>query len=1366
MNRTLVGSALAAALLSLALPLQALAAAPITVSGRVIGPKEQPIAAAEITVTALEGELGRGRRWLAQEAEPPALAATRTDAAGAFRIAVAEPVFALVTVRAPGFAAIEVPLEPLLESIELPTAQLARSREVTLRVTGGGKPLAGAWLAASPLGSDRMAFTSSWRSARRWGRTGTDGTLKLERGEDESVLVRAFAPSSGEVEREVVRGSALELQLPAASSFTIQLRGPGGQPVAGAVLFGGKGSWPLAQSDSLGKLAVPATLAATTVTARAPDGAFLETRLPPPKEPGVPVVIDLPAAARLAGRVLEAATRRPLPNAWVWPQGAGELAVRSRGDGGYEVRIAAPNSRLRAVAAGFLGADSWTVPAGATRGPTFALAAALAVGGTVVDEAGRPVAGAEIEPLAEFGPRLARSFSFLPPLRARARSDGGFELRGLEAGSSYGLRVTHADFAMVTVELPPTEPARPWPPQRIVLARGVGAFGRVLTGERQPVAGATVELLAVPESRGRMRLRAPDFWPSPFTTASGADGRFVVEHLPAGRYNLQVEARGFAPVTVPGVELAAVPPQRDLGTVVVGPGAALEGVVVDPHGLTLAEARVWALVTGSDAAMNAFFRGPEDEPQAVTGADGRFRIDGLRPGERVEVVVRRQGYSGGEAAGVEPPVAEPVRIVLNPAVRVSGRVLDLDGKGIAGAFVDHSLKRVRGNSIGWTTLGKPVSTDAEGRFAIDGVEPGIVVLFAHAQGFVAGNRDDLAVVAGRDLEGVEIVLRQGARVAGRVLDAAGEPVAGAQVMVEQSARSSMSRSQLSMSDGDGIYGIDGVEPGPRTLVARHDDGRRAAAELEVREGDNTLDLRLAGGVEVTGVVRDADGLALGGARIELIAGGRFWRPRETTSLADGSFVLTDVLEGAYQLRGESDGYAPVELPIHVASEPVGGLVLRLDRGGSIVGQVRGLEFAALSQVRLFASSDRSNSRSGTLDFQGRYRLGNLRPGTWQVQARLAGGGRSARGEVVLAEGQTEATLDLEFGEGWVLSGRVSSGGQPVAGATVSVRGRDVVGGGDASTSQAGDFRIQDLKSGSFNLSVQTAQGFVHGQEIALTADLELEIALATGEVRGVVLDSVDRAPIAGAEVILKPPPGAESGASFWRVRSTQTDSRGAFRISEVATGTWSVAAERSGYARAERIAVIGTGTDLEEIELELQPTEGVSLEVRGGGGRVPEMLIASVTDAAGRAVAGGIYTPTDTGRVRLRDVPAGSWEVLLNADDSAVMQIQVVVPGPAVPVALVPAATLELVVPGLSGSDLVARASLADPAGRPFRVPDWSGSTRSEWPMRGGRMQIRNLPAGAWAVTVVAPDGRTWSGTAAATAGVSTELKLESAAPR
>jgi protocatechuate 3,4-dioxygenase beta subunit len=1356
-------------------------AAGLAVHGRVLGPGGVPLAGAKVALFPYEGERARGERLLtaAAEAERKPLASALTAVDGTFTLAAREAGFWTLRAEAAGHLAQELDLRPLVEERELEAVELARERPLQVAVVGpDGKPVAGAWVAAGPSTIPRYRAEETWRPPLRLLRQTVPGPVTVPRGAAERLTVRAFAPGFHEAELEVAaaRKSATLALAAAGPPVPIEVRDAAGRPVAGALVVGGKGRWPLGTTGGSGRLAVPPPGAAgEEVHALAAGGRQSSARLraaetvdrtaPAAAAAGRPAaLLTLAGAGPLAGRVLDADRREPLAGALVWIGEDPDGSTRTDRAGSYRL-AAVPASTpggLGAAAPGYL--PAWgEAPSGAgeERGPTFALRPAVRLRGRVVDAAAKtPLAGVEVRAAPSPEAMFTMRWSDAPSAAARTGADGRFTLRGLAAGTGYDLHLTHGGYAPKTAEAAPVEAGAVPPPLELALDRGRRGAGLVVDQSERPVAGATVTLESAP-ARGERRMRFPgDPEPPRFTAASDARGRFEITGLPAGRYDLTAEARGFAPRQVPGIEVAGGEGEQALGTIVLAPGTALEGQVVDPRGQPIADAGVWVTAAGARGPWRGFFR-QEEEPDARSGLDGWFRVADLAPGQAVDLQVVRRGYGGAEVPGVVPP-AEPVTVTLQPAVRVSGRVVDPDAKPIAGAEVGLMAERQRGAFSGTSFAGR-TSSDDEGRFLFTDVDPGTLRVSARAVGRQPAELTGVQAVAGKDVADLELVLAPGAAVEGRVVDGEGRPVAGAWVrpVEDRGVRTFGRISASATTDGDGRYVLDGLPTGPRSIAAEDDQGRRGVGEIDVRAGENRLDIRLSGGAEVAGRVVDAEGAPVAGAEVMLLAGGRGWTRRQTTTGGDGGFRFEAVEDGEYRVRASKQGHATAESePVRVAGAPVGGLEVRLQAGGAIVGRVLGLEADALARVEIAAARTQAMDYKPTrVDYEGRYRIAPVAPGEWRVWAEVPNTGRRAEGRVTLAPGASEATLDLDFTTGLTLSGRVVRGGAAVSGAYVSAQGSDVADRGAVETDRDGLFRIGGLDAGSYDVTVQSGSAILR-EKLALEADREVVLELAVAAVAGRVVDSTDRAPIAGAAVRLEQPEGEER---IWGLdlSAVTTDAQGRFRLAEVAAGRWRLRVEREGYAAGNRELTVREGVDVEEVEVALEPTAGLVVEVVRQTGGAPSDVRLAVVDGAGRTVAGGWHETGAEGRVRLSTVPAGGFEVLVSAEGLAVGRAAAVVPGPPVRLALAPAAAVDLRVPALAGEPAVAKVTARGADGAPFRLPGWGGVVQSDWNMAAGRSRLDGLPAGAWTVEARTPDGRVWSGTVTLVPGQTAELVLE-----
>ncbi len=140
-------------------------------------------------------------------------------------------------------------------------------------------------------------------------------------------------------------------------------------------------------------------------------------------------------------------------------------------------------------------------------------------------------------------------------------------------------------------------------------------------------------------------------------------------------------------------------------------GRTLAGVVVDPDGKPLSGVRVFGLT-----ALGG----------AKTLADSSFKASALNPAEpRLLVFVHKERRLVGHVL-LHADAKKPLTVRLQPAAVLTGRLLDPDGKPLAGVTVSASY---RVNEARWSAedvAGKqPILTDAKGRFRIEGMFAGL-----------------------------------------------------------------------------------------------------------------------------------------------------------------------------------------------------------------------------------------------------------------------------------------------------------------------------------------------------------------------------------------------------------------------------------------------------------------------------------------------------------------------------------------------------------------------------------------------------------------------------------------------------------------
>ncbi|HEX6862144.1 MAG TPA: carboxypeptidase-like regulatory domain-containing protein, partial [Thermoanaerobaculia bacterium] len=908
----------------------------------------------------------------------------------------------------------------------------------------------------------------------------------------------------------------------------------------------------------------------------------------------------------------------------------------------------------------------------------LALDPAAAVSGQVVDGKGAPAAGVLVQAIQRSGVRQRQYSRTGTAERSTSTGpDGRFRLDKLLAGESWEVRALRPGFAAARVDLPVL---RSRSDLRLVLEKGRNGFGKVVDRAEKPVRDAEVVLLSSTGEASLLSERRPlgeegiDSWQA----ATDAAGRFEAPALPPGGLDLLVRKSGFAPVLVRAVQVPRGEGPFDLGTIILEPSVEIRGKVTGRDGKPVAGAEVHAtreLRRVKAAAENGAL---ERKPEAVTDAEGRFAVNDLRRGDRLDLWVRARGFLPAEVEGVAAPNAKQVAVVLDPATRVSGRVLDAAGLPVAGAGLNLSTETVaeeKGLLRQARREDTAATSDEEGRFTFEDVRPGRAELQATAAGFQPAEPQDLEVPAGKGLENLKVVMERGAVVEGRVLTTAGEPVGDARVLCGPSS---------GVSDADGVYRLEGVPPGPQTVQAHHQDFPPAERKIEVEPVSNQLDMVFESGHEVSGRVVDREGKAVEGARVSLYKEENP-RDRDTLTGADGSFVLAHLADGDWSVRAEKDGYATAELPraAKVAGAPVRDLEVRLTQGGKIAGRLLGLEMYDLAEVNVHARREDGYEKAGKVDYSGRYEVGDLPAGDWLVRGSLRDGAREAQARAALETGGEEKDVDLEFGADLTLSGRVLLGGEPLKGARVSLAGQDVAVRRLVESDWEGFFRLEDVEPGRYRLQVSSSREMAsHSEDLTLDSDRELLVDLGSARFSGTVVDESSSAGIPGAVVALRRLEGEE--AAF--LMTMGTDEEGWFVLPSVTEGRYRVTVTKDGYAPWEQVMQVTEGAPLQEQRIPLSPTRGMEIAPSLASGRRPAQVTAALRDGGGRILLFEARAVDGAGVARFPTAPSGEWDLLVSAPGAALTEARVKVPGEAMPVVLPDAGRLTVRVPQLATS--------------------------------------------------------------------------------
>lgn len=338
-----------------------------------------------------------------------------------------------------------------------------------------------------------------------------------------------------------------------------------------------------------------------------------------------------------------------------------------------------------------------------------------------------------------------------------------------------------------------------------------------------------------------------------------------------------------------------------------------------------------------------------------------------------------------------------------PSGTISGRVT-INDQPARGVIV---LLLPSGPRLSNTTTSK-ATTDNDGRFQLRGLPAGGYQLQAFAPALVTSNlygrqAQIINLNDGESVDGIDLALKPGGVITGRITNADGEPVIQENVRLISADASKRPIyfpyiEMMSSTDDRGIYRLFGVPPG-KYLVAvggepngpapplngnntyyhpgTSDDSKATSIDVTAGSESNGVDIVIgrSKAYSVSGRIVDAIsgkpivGMAYGyGVQDPQTNNFRMTFYSGSTSNASGQFLLQGVSPGQYaayaQPSGETDRYSDLA-PFTVSDSDVGGLIVKLHVGSQITGNViiEGAERQTvpnLSQIQLSYSSGSPN----------------------------------------------------------------------------------------------------------------------------------------------------------------------------------------------------------------------------------------------------------------------------------------------------------------------------------------------------------------------------------------------------------------------
>ncbi len=802
--------------------------------------------------------------------------------------------------------------------------------------------------------------------------------------------------------------------------------------------------------------------------------------------------------------------------------------------------------------------------------------------------------------------------------------------------------------ALAARGLPPALALDPLADERASIA------GTIFDESRKPIAGAKVCAWVRSERVSTMDSRRPTCVDSEPDGHYRIDGLFAVDHgvtasapeYAPGTYETE-SARGFPKTTV---HLRPGGLAEGIDIVLGSGGVPVRGIVKDIAGGEIEGALVRA--TRGDG----WWGNQSEISVAWTDGSGEFEL-WVEPGT-VGLNAMVEGYADGSRSGVAP--GQYFELFLTPESVIVGKVVKAQtGEPVAGVQVGRQGWR-------WGSASDTATTNEQGEFRIDGLEPGTYKLRASGPEVYGLAAETVHLGLGQTSAPVTIEVHDAYYVEGRVVMSDGEPCVESSVQLHDREAD---RQTWEESDDSGTVIAEALLPGTYDVEVRC-RGMLSLDEYEpiVIEDSSVTGLvwQVREGLAIRGVVVDSTGNPLEKMRVSAqMVGSDDPRAKSSDAWgqetdATGQFELAGLKPGTYRLGVWGDMPDP-EKPVEVELDKsdINDARIEIPAVGTIAGTVRDPQGTPVGGARVRTQANRWGGNSGWTADDGTFTIENIEVGEhrviasrgWNNEMRAPGSSDDdVQGERVVVEVGETANVDLvvESETGKITGRVVDEQGKVVADAFIDAeREKDSAAAREGSaarrvrrgwrgsstqpvlTDQEGRFELVELAAGRYSVrAFRKGGGDAILESVELGTDVELVIE-ATGELSGRVAYAGGGTPDEFELSVSDKKAGYYHSETYFR-------SGGAWRVTQVPAGDFELTVEAArGSAKAEarleegeskdgitielvaKVTVRGTVVDLETSE----PVPGMRVSVSKGRGisfGVDSGERKEITDAAGR----------------------------------------------------------------------------------------------------------------------------------------------------
>jgi protocatechuate 3,4-dioxygenase beta subunit len=330
---------------------------------------------------------------------------------------------------------------------------------------------------------------------------------------------------------------------------------------------------------------------------------------------------------------------------------------------------------------------------------------------------------------------------------------------------------------------------------------------------------------------------------------------------------------------------------------------------------------------------------------------------------------------------------------------------------------------------------------------------------------------------------------------------------------------------------------------------------------------------------ISGKIKDkSTGAGISGAIVVAYESGTNNQIASTSSGASGDYTLS-LPPGKYDVNASATGYyanqkngIDVTPGNNTAGQDIELTPIPGQQPGSISGTVTS-GGAPLEGATLIAyESGTSNQKgSATTDSQGKYKITNLPPGKYDVNASKSGYESKQQNGITVNSGQDTPNINFDLAKSSIPPGAISGkvldqNGAPIVGAVAAAKTGGAVKN-QSVTWSGGFYLITELPPAIYSVNVSKAGcTSVELQNInvesgkttkAPDAVLKCTGQVDTGTITGTVIDRDTKNPLADVKVDLK------QGGTV--KKTTNTNSAGKYILADVEVGTYDLVFNKTGY---------------------------------------------------------------------------------------------------------------------------------------------------------------------------------------------------------